>query len=187
MTPMPLRHLPSFALLVVTVVLASSTAFAQKPPARASDIVGRAPAAGRLLSGIGHWFARNDSGVFYLQFRANGSYTYTHIDQDKVIRAQHAGRFDVRMARVTDDRWPGVAAAGVDPRKNRGFALLLRPGVIEVMASDPQGLPDDNPGEYYLTVTLGGDGGGAAPGFSILNTTLPPDSAFGTLTFTPGP
>lgn len=186
MTSMLHRCLPSVAALALALLLTPSTAFAQKPVPRAADIAGRAPAAKRLLSSIGHWAASTESGVFYLQFRANGSYTYTHIDQDKVIRAQHAGHFDVRTARLGDERWPGVAAQGLDAKKNRGFELLLEPSAVEVQASDPQGLPDDNPGEYRLTLTLAGDAG-PTPTLIILSTTLPPDSAFGKLTFTPGP
>lgn len=173
--------------LITSFVWAPPNAFAQKPTARAADVAGRAPAAKKLLSTVGHWFADVDGSMFYFQFRPNGSYTYTHIDVDKVTRAQHAGAFDVRVTRFADDRWPGVAAPPTDARKNKSFELLLKPAVVEVTSSDPQGLPDDRPGEYRLSFTLAAEGTTDAPTVTILAATLPPDSAFGRLTFTPGP
>ena len=159
---------------------------AQERGLRTADIVGKSAAAKRLLFTVGHWTSQDD-GVFYFQFRANGTYTYTHIDPTKVTRVQQAGRFDVRAARLADERWPGVDLAGADPKKNRGFQLVLDPAAIEVAGSDPQGLPGDEPSEYRLTLTLPPSGSSDAPSFAILSDTLPPDSAFGRLTFRPGP
>lgn len=173
--------------LMLTGVPTEPFAAAQPRVPRTADIVGRAAAARRFLATVGHWSATQQEGTFYVQFRANGSYTYTHIDPTKVIRVQQAGQYDVRTANLSDDRWPGVAAPDADARKNRGFELRLAPASIEVASSDPQGLPDDQPGDYRLTITLADDTSAASPRFTILSETLPPDSTFGRLTFTPGP
>lgn len=158
---------------------------AQQRAVRTADLVGRAAAVKRYLATVGHWSTSQGDGTFYLQFRANGSYTYTHLDPSKVIRAQQAGHYDVRATNLADERWPGVVAPDADARKNRGFELRLEPASIEVASSDPQGLPADQLGAYRLTIALAGDA--AAPSFTMLADTLPPDSAFGRLTFTPGP
>lgn len=181
-----LRGLLRAGLCAAVLALTLHPAIAQERAMKTADLVGKPAAARRLLFTVGHW-ASQDDGTFYFQFRSNGTYTYTHIDTGKVTRVQQAGRFDVRSASLSDERWPGVAAPDVDARKNRSFELRLYPAAVEVSSSDPQGLPDDQPGDYRLTITLPDVGTPGTPTFTVLSETLPPDSTFGRLTFKPGP
>lgn len=181
-----LPRLVRAALCAGVLSLMLQPVIAQERTLRTADLVGKSAAVKRLLFTVGHWVSQDD-GTFYFQFRANGTYTYTHIDTGKVTRVQQAGRFEVRTANLSDERWPGVSAPDADARKNRSFELQLAPASFEVSSSDPQGLPDDQPGQYRLTVTLQAPAASGQPSFTILSDTLPPDSAFGRLTFRPGP
>lgn len=181
-----------FLSLVVIGVLAAApaTVLAQGRGVTRRDVEKSLSGATRMLATVGHWMAEADGGRFYFQFRSNGTYTYTHIDSDKVVRAQQAGGFSVRESRRVEAGWPRVAGGGEGGEtttSGRGLLLLVRPGSVTIQSSDPAELPGDAQAEFRLTFRYSADGTASTPSFDLLSAALPADSEFGRLRFTTGP
>ncbi len=181
-----------FLSLVVISVLAAAptTVAAQGRGVTRRDVEKSLAGATRMLATVGHWTAEADGGRFYFQFRSNGTYTYTHIDRDKVVRAQQAGGFTVRESRRAEAGWPRVTGgveAGETATSRRGLLLVVRPGSVTIQSSDPAELPGDAQAEFRLTFRYGAEDTPSTPNFDLLSAALPADSEFGRLRFTTGP
>lgn len=172
----------------IVLIATASIASAQRRADRGAELANRLSAARAELLDVGHWTSTENGGRFYLQFRPNGTYTYTHIDSDRVMRAQQAGAFSLRFSDRKEDDWPGVLGPGPDDRRGKGLRLTLQPGAIQVPGSDPPGLPGDEAADYRLRFIVEGDPGASATrGFDMLLMSEEPNGEFGRLRFTPGP